>query len=83
MYRNRIAHTRDIGIFEHTTGHRGKRQRQTGQRGDLLREADTAAEHFPVGEVGQVRVVRNRRGMQVAGRLDLAKHGQRLGGIMG
>ena len=65
------------------TGHRGKCQGQTGQRGNLLREADTAAEHFPVGEVGQVRVVRNRRGMQVAGRLDLAKHAKRLCGIVG
>ena len=60
MHRNRIAHTGDIGIFEHVTGHRGKCQGQTGQRGNLLREADTAAEHFPVGEVGQVRVVQSK-----------------------
>ena len=83
MHRNRIAHTGDIGIFEHVTGHRGKREGQTGQRGNLLRERNAAAEHFPVGEVGQVRVVRNRRGMQVAGRLDLAKHAKRLCGIVG
>ena len=73
-------YTGDIGIFEHVTGHRGKREGQTGHRGNLLRERNAAAEHFPVGEVGQVRVVRNRRGMQVAGRLDLAKHAKRLCG---